>query len=336
MKTFTALIFLLSTLIVGRDAEAQTRGPRYNPNPGSGRPRNPGYRGGPSRPSPRYGSSYDGGSHNGSRDPGHRPSRPDNRTPRQPRFNPYRDRGPVVVNPVPSTPSYRVPGRRPTYGRTHNSNYRPIRTDYGTRYYHRPFGYSPVRYVHYEHAPYRATYYHTVRYNNTYDWYNYVWRSNPNYVYAHWIFWPATGHHNGYWTIDDYPYYVYNGYRYRYSAMDYCNYQLVDKYDHHVIQTYWNQLCNSGYDACSYDRDRLNSQMSDYRYFCSETYRDYSYDYSKPSYEDSYYPDLSHDDYYTCTDSNRDGMCDDDTYTNNCSDDDYYGYCDSANYSENG
>ena len=56
-------------------------------------------------------------------------------------------------------PNYRGPGRPtgPNYGRSYDNRYmprptttyRPIRTQYGTRYYHRPFGYSPVRYNRY-------------------------------------------------------------------------------------------------------------------------------------------------------------------------------------------
>jgi hypothetical protein len=256
--------------------------------------------------------------------PGPGPGRVENRPHR-----PQRP-GPVVTRPGtstpryyprPSTPNYRVPGHRynrgPGYGRMPNRDYRPARTHYGTRYYHRPYGHTPVRYVHYYHAPYRTPYYHTVRYYRTYDWFNYVYQVNSNYIYAHWIFWPTTGYTNGYWTIDNYPYYVYNGYRYRYSTADYCNYQLVDSNDHRVVQTYWNQLCNVGYDSCSYERDRLNSQMNEYRYFCSETWRDFGYDYSTPTYDDSYYsndPDSEDDDYYgdvnTCEDSDYNGMCD--------------------------
>jgi hypothetical protein len=146
---------------------------------------------------------------------------------------------------------------------------------------------------------------------HTYDWYSYVYRTNPNYIYAHWIFWPATGYTNGYWTIDNYPYYVYNGYRYRYSTADYCNYQLVDSYDHTVIQSYWNQMCNTGYDACSYERDRINSQMGEYRYFCSETYRDQNFNESAPSYDDSYYSSSE-----ACSDADGDGYCDDQTDPN--------------------
>lgn len=402
MKFLTAIAFLLSTFVVQENVEAQTRGPRYNPNPGSSRPapssgpstsrpsrpsstgpststppRGPSYNPGrtaPSRPSqpsttynpPRTQPSTTGGytgtpstprgprynPNPGTGTPGRGPvvTRPNPGTPRGPRYNPNPGRGPVVVRPGtrtpryyprPTTPSYRIPGynRGPNYGRSYNPNHRPIRTHYGTRYYHRPFGYSPVRYSHYYHAPYRHNAYHSVRFYRSYDWYNFVWRSSPNYIYAHWIFYPATGYNNGYWTIDNYPYYVYNGYRHRYSTNDYCNYQLVDKYDHRVIQTYWNQICNTGYDACSYERDRLNSQMNDYRYFCSETYRDYGYDYSQPSYDDVNYPQSTdttggYDD-NTCSDANRDGMCDDYTgSSSSCSDNDNDGYCDPGTYSE--
>ena len=99
----------------------------------------------------------------------------------------------------------------------------------------------------------------------------------------------------------------------------------MDKNDHRVVHTYWNQQCNTGYDACSDERDRLNAQMGEYRYFCSETFRDYGYDTSTPSYEDSNYGSSESED-NTCSDANRDGMCDD--YENTCTDADDNGYCD--------
>lgn len=178
--------------------------------------------------------------------------------------------------------------------------------------------------MHYYHVPYRAPYRHVVRYYRTYDWYNYVYRNHRDYVYAHWIYYPASGYNNGYWDIDNYPYYVYNGYRHRYSSYDYCNYQLVDTYNHAVLNTYWNQLCNTGYDACAMERDRLNSQMNEFRYTCSETYRDYGYDYSTPTFDDSYYSseistdtndvDPNGDGYTDCSDNDNDGYCDPGTY----------------------
>jgi hypothetical protein len=305
------------------------RGPTYNPNPGR-----------PSTPGPVI----------------TRPSNPGSMTPRGPRYNPTpsRPNGPVVTRPGsstpryyprPSTPSYRIPGYQynrpvgPNYGRSYGRSYqRPISTQYNTRYYHRPFGYTPVRYVSYYHSPFRTPFINTVHYSRSYDWYTYVYRSNPNYIYANWIFYPASGYSNGYVTIENYPYYVYNGYRNRYSSTDYCSYQLVDSNDHKVLQNYWNQTCNTGYDSCSIERDRLNAQMGDYRYFCSETYRDNTFDFSVPTYDETNYSsegDLTEDE-NTCEDTNRDGMCDDFEGTSStCSDSDNDGYCDPGTYDAN-
>jgi hypothetical protein len=74
--------------------------------------------------------------------------------------------------------------------------------------------------------------------------------------------------------------------------------------------------------------------MGQYRYFCSETYRDYGYDYSRPSYENTTYsPETSgNDDVNTCTDANNDGMCDD--FDNTCTDANSDGYCDSGAQAE--
>jgi hypothetical protein len=45
--------------------------------------------------------------------------------------------------------------------------------------------------------------------------------------------------------------------------------------------------------------------MNEFRYTCSETYRDQSYDYSTPSYEDSTYTSSEN-----CSDADNDGYCD--------------------------
>jgi hypothetical protein len=376
MKLTLVFTFMLATLVAAKDVAAQGRGPRHNPNPGSGsstsggssggHPRGPSYnpnQGGgastptrpsttggyspqprptePSRPTgPRYNPNPGPStppSRGGGYNPSSRPTEPSR--PNGPRYNPNpghttppatssgynpnpRPTGPRYnPNPGHSTPpatsSGYNPNPRPTGPRYNPNSYRPSRTHYDTRSYHRPHGYTPITYVHYYHAPYSTPYYHHVRFYRSFDWYNYVWSSYPTYVYAHWIFFPAMGYNNGYWTIDNYPYYVFNGYRYRYSSYDYCNYQLVDKWNHRVERTYWNQLCNYGYDNCAYERDRLNAQMGEFRYFCSETYRDMSFDYSTPSYDD------------TCVDNNRDGMCDDYVpQDNTCWDRDQDGYCD--------
>lgn len=64
----------------------------------------------------------------------------------------------------------------------------------------------------------------------------------------------------------------------------------------------------------------MNDQNGDYRYVCSETYRDQNYDFSTPSYDDTnYYDDQSYDDNQynddyqdqACVDYDNDGYCDD-------------------------
>jgi hypothetical protein len=82
------------------------------------------------------------------------------------------------------------------------------------------------------------------------------------------------------------------------------------------------------------ERDRMNSQSGEYRYFCSETYRDQGYDYSRPTYDD--YDDQDYGNgngngNNTCYDTNRDGMCDNynqPTTPNTCNDYNNDGYCD--------
>lgn len=174
--------------------------------------------------------------------------------------------------------------------------------------------------------------YTTLRYRRTINYYNYIRIHNPSYVYVHWIFWPTTGYNDGYHVIDTYPYYVYDGYRYRYSPADQCNYQLVDRYTHSVVETFWNETCNTGYDRCSISRDRYNSSMNDNRFFCSETFRTQNYDYTRPTYEENnddwYDGDDVDDDYYdqnydTDLDTTNDGGND-----NSCTDYDYDGNCD--------
>ena len=84
---------------------------------------------------------------------------------------------------------------------------------------------------------------------------------------------------NGYHVNNSYPYFVYNGYQHRYSTMDSCDYQLVDKYTDQVIDTYYNQTCSYGYDSCSYQRDQMNQNEYEDRYFCAETNNTNSYGY---------------------------------------------------------
>ena len=75
---------------------------------------------------------------------------------------------------------------------------------------------------------------------------------------------------NGYWDIGGYPYYVYQGYRYRYDPVDYCQYQLVDSETYYTVTNYAVQACSVAYDACAIDRDSLNNSVGAERYFCAE------------------------------------------------------------------
>ncbi len=163
-----------------------------------------------------------------------------------------------------------------------------MRTHFGTRNYHRPPMYRPLPYHRYYHSPWSSIHVGVRRYHRSYDYYWYVRRSYPNYVYLNWIYWPTAGYNNGYYVFNDYPYYVWNGYRYRYSRQDQCNYQLVDTYTHQVVRSYWGLSCNNGYDQCSFERDRMNDASGDFRYNCSETFRDQNYDYSRPTYDYGY------------------------------------------------
>jgi hypothetical protein len=66
-----------------------------------------------------------------------------------------------------------------------------------------------------------------------------------------------------------------------------------------VVQDYGNRTCRSGYDLCSYERNRLNSYEGTTRYFCAEDYRNHWLDdVINDDYYDDYYNDDDYDDYY--------------------------------------
>lgn len=120
--------------------------------------------------------------------------------------------------------------------------------------------------------------YASGRYNSPNDYHS---RVNPRLIYnSTWIMEPVSFTFNsGYHCIDNYPYYVHNGYRYRYSPIDLCNYELVDldaretEYDetkHKVIKTYYQVACNLALDQCAAKRDQLNKDQSSQRYICME------------------------------------------------------------------
>jgi len=76
-------------------------------------------------------------------------------------------------------------------------------------------------------------------------------------------------------VIDNYPWYIHNNYRYRYSPVETCQYDLVDSDSNTTVRTYGetNTLsCNLAYDLCAADRDAANGGVivSEERYFCAE------------------------------------------------------------------
>jgi hypothetical protein len=91
------------------------------------------------------------------------------------------------------------------------------------------------------------------------------------YIYRTWIQMPVADHYNdGYWEIGGYPYYVYEGYGYRYNPVETCQYQLVDGEDYKVAITYNENACDFAYNECAQDRDQFNTEVGMDRFFCAE------------------------------------------------------------------
>jgi hypothetical protein len=237
---------------------------------------------------------------NGRRNPGVTPRRP------------QRPNRPVVTRPAPRRPVYKAPVR---YRGTPPIVARPIpRTRYGyrrtlpsyrQRYYgtyrfHRPYRYYWRPYTTYVHSPYSRIYRHNT-YWTPYTYFDFVRARYRSYLYLNWIYWNSS-RINGYHVIDGYPYYVFNGYRHRYSHIDTCNYQLIDKYSHRVVRSYWGQICSISYDQCAIERSRKNRWEGNYRYSCVETFRNRNYTFnhynSSHSYRGGYLNTLSNSDYH--------------------------------------
>jgi hypothetical protein len=190
------------------------------------------------------------------------PPRPPHNNP-----NPY-PTNPGQVNhprPYPTNPGqggYNPPPRPPHGGQAGNGPYNPNPGHYN--------GGTP--YNGYHHTPYYPPYANYNRYYTPYDYY----RTVPNnYVYLNWILFMNSGYGPGYVIINNYPYYIYNNYQYRYSPYDNCNYELVDSYTNQAVQNFWGVTCNQGYDQCAYQRDNMNYYDNYNRYFCAETTNTY-------------------------------------------------------------
>lgn len=145
--------------------------------------------------------------------------------------NPRGPRGPVVDHRPP---------RRDRDVRDHRDyrdlDHRRWRDDNHRRFRHRPHWREPHRrYTRHTHRPHRDRFDHRRRFNRRYDYH----RTIP-YRFVYWDNWIRyrVSHNDGFVIIDGYPYYVYNGYRHRYSSYDRCDYDLVDGWDNRVERTF--------------------------------------------------------------------------------------------------
>lgn len=161
--------------------------------------------------------------------------------------------------------------RRPRNDRDGRWNDRP-RNDRGDRWNDRPHRPAPqrpdVRPV--PRRPRVVVRNHTPRYRNTRDYVRVVPR---NYVYRNrWVRW-NDGRYDGIFWENDYPYFGHRGYRYRYSPVEYCDYDLVDDYSDQVFERFYGMTCQDAYDYCADLRDDLNfSEPYGNRFFCAEAY----------------------------------------------------------------
>jgi hypothetical protein len=123
-----------------------------------------------------------------------------------------------------------------------------------------------------------------IRYHYPRDYHVVVHR---RHIYRRWIQEPVIfTYYNGYWEIDSYPYYVHQGYRYRYNPVELCQYDLVDGADYTLAGRTSLMACNQAYDTCAAQRDELNRAEGVERFFCAESVDDDLL----PSEEDTYLP----------------------------------------------
>ena len=193
----------------------------------------------------------------GKRGPSHRPARP--HRPSRPSHRPAR--------PRPSRPSHR-PARPHRPSRPHH---RPARN-----HHHRKHVRGPWRRVAHSrpgrhHRNFRVIGHHHARYARP----HYYWRNVPrHHYYRSWLMWSVDVniYVNGYYAFNNYPYYVFNGYRHRYSSVDLCDYDLVDSYSDTIEKTFYGLSCKRAYDKCAFERTIFNESERDYRYFCAEKF----------------------------------------------------------------
>ncbi len=156
---------------------------------------------------------------------------------------------------------------------------------YGRRYYrpvvpryYAPVAYRPVTYYYYWHQPVVVNYQQVINYNVNAYYAAWVNQGLTNYFYGSWFMLPTRVvpnvniGFNGLVTYNQYPYFAFNGYLHRYSTVDTCNYQLVNKLGHSVVRNFAG-VCSNGYNSCAAVRDGLNYRARSFQFFCAETYR---------------------------------------------------------------
>ncbi len=206
---------------------------------------------------------------------------------------------------------------------------------FGTYYYFRPYNYYHGLYPYYYsfHVPFVYT--GPFQYSwNTYEYYRFLKNNSFDHaIYMNWIFNSVENYDGNYannscQSLDNYPFWIYNGYAHRYSRNDRCNYQLIDKYSMTVVESYFGQMCNQGYDNCASLRDNLNGAENAYRFSCAETFRPQNYEYfnyykkeyshkggySSQAATDDYYYDAANDLYYDYEYDEYDVQNEDDKY----------------------
>lgn len=99
--------------------------------------------------------------------------------------------------------------------------------------------------------------------------------TSRSYVYQTWILEPAPFYYNdGYYFMDNYDWYCYQGYRFRYSDVDPCTYDLLDVRTNTTLQSFENMTCKEAYDKCAEARDVLTKNPDYYDpkdyYVCAE------------------------------------------------------------------
>lgn len=189
-------------------------------------------------------------------------------------FRFYRQNQTYNVNVYTVLPDY----FRPHYGQ--DAFYYPSR--YRNQYNY--FGYQDCTGFRPRYA-YDFNSYNRSFYSNSRTYFDHLWRYQPNfrsYFYFNWIIIPNTTVEYGFYNFNSMPYYSYQYNLTRYSQVDSCNIQLVDRKTWRVGANFFPDrytTCFEAVNQCSDLRDRLNQRSGRLRFECLETFRESSYQY---------------------------------------------------------